>query len=293
MNLRPRHRRALGLVFAGVLVAGLTGPAAATQALIDDVELDGGGDTVFDPDNDEPGNDDCLRADLLNKDAYSPVDDGEALNDSDAYDGGMILYVNGRQFVDDNDQGNETGQQLQVGPSRLGGVKVTRTDRALATSPTMRDLISFKNGTRNPITLQIVVENDYGADGDEVVRASSTGPDLSFQINDRWLLIADSAAVPSDALATTAWYGKNAREKLINVTNDVPNADSCVGVAYRIKVPAKSTRHLLLFAQLDEADDVTEAGNRAQNNFDRNRLPAALLVGLSNGVKNNVLNWNL
>ncbi len=293
MNLRPRHRRALGLVFAGVLVAGLTGPAAATQALIDDVELEGGNSTLFDPDNDEPGNDDCLHVDVLDKDAYTPVDDGESANDSDAYDGGMILYVNNRQFVDNNDQGNEVGEQLQVGPSRLSGVKVTRTDRALATSPTMRDLISFKNGTRRSIVLQVRIESDYGADGDEVVRASSTGPDLSFQINDRWLLVADDAAAPSDALVTNAWYGKNARKKLVNVTNDVPNADSCLGVSYRITIPAKSTRHLLLFAQLADATDFTAARNRAQNSFDRNRLPAPLLVGLSNGVKNNVLNWNL
>ena len=240
-----------------------------------------------------PGNDECLTADVLDKPAYSPVDDGESLNDSDAYDGGMILYVNNRVFVDDNDQGNEVGQQLQVGPRRLSGVKVTRTDRALATSPTLRDLISFKNGTRKAIVLQIRIENDYGADGDEVVRASSTGPDLSFQINDRWLLVADDAAVPSDALVTNAWYGKSARKNLVNVTNDVPNADGCVGVSYRISIPAKSTRHLLLFAQLADSDDFTAARNRAQNSFDRNRLPASLLVGLSSGVKNNVLNWNL
>ena len=248
---------------------------------------------LFDPDNDDPGNDDCLLADLLDKDAYTPVDDGESTNDSDAYDGGMILYVNNRQFVDDNDQGNEVGQQLQVGPRRLSGVQVTRTDRALTTSPTLRDLISFKNGTRRAIALQIRIENDYGADGDEVVRASSTGPDLSFQINDRWLLVADDAAAPSDALVTNAWYGKNARKKLINVTNDVPNADGCLGVSYRISIPAKSTRHLLLFAQLADATDVTAARNLAVNSFDRNRLPAALLAGLPNGVKNNVLNWNL
>ena len=31
------------------------------------------------------------------------------------------------------------------------------TDRALATSPTLRDVISFKNGTRNGITLHVLI----------------------------------------------------------------------------------------------------------------------------------------
>ncbi len=292
MNISRRSRRTLGLVFAATLVVGLTGPAAAVQTLIDDVELEGGFNSLFDPDNDQPGNDDCLRADLLNKNAYTPVDDGESANDSDAYDGGMILYVNRRQFVDGNDLGNEVGEQVQVGPAMLGGVRVTRTDRALANGPTLRDLITFKNSTRRAKSLVIHIENDYGADGDEVVRATSSGPNLSFQVNDRWLLVADDATAPSDALVTNAWYGKNAAEKVVNVTNDIPDGDSCVGVAYRIRVPARSTKHLLLFAQVADNDDITNAQLRAQR-FDRNRIPDAFLVGLPNVVRNNVLNWNL
>ncbi len=292
MKTRTRQSRTWGLGLAAVLVVGLTGPASATQAVIDDVELNGGSTTIFDPDNDEPGNDDCLRADLLTQDAYTPVDDGDSLADDDAFDGGMVLYVNRRVFVDNNDQGNETGEQIQVGPSTLGSVQVTRTDRALATSPTMRDLISFKNPTNRAKNLQILIESDYGADTTEVVRATSTGPDLSFATNDRWLLVADDATTPDDALVTNAWFGKNAKEKLFNVTNDVPNADSCVGVAYHIKIPAHSTKHLLLFVQLADSTDVTGARNRALV-FDRNRLPAAFLLGLPNAVKNNVLNWNL
>ncbi len=292
MNIRLRPQRGLRLVVAAGLVIALTAPASAVQQIIDDVELNGGATSEFDPDNDEPGNDDCLRADLLNQNAYTPVDDGESLNDSDAYDGGMILYVAGGTFVDGNDQGNETGEQLKVGPKKMSGVSITRTDRALATSPTLRDLISFKNATRRTKTLQLLIQNDYGADTTEVVRASSTGPNLSFATNDRWLLVADDATTPSDALITNAWYGRRAAERLVNVTNDIPNADGCVGVTYRIKVPPRTTKHLILFAQVHDANDFTDARNHAQV-FDRNNLPASFLVGLSNKVKNNTLNWRL
>jgi hypothetical protein len=292
VNIRLRPQRLLRPAVAAGLVIGLTGPAFAVQEVIDNVELNGGDNSVFDPDNDEPGNNDCLRADRLDVTAYTPVDDGFTDVSSDAYDGGMILYVNGGTFRDGNDQGNETGEQLKVGPSRLGRVLVSRTDRALATSPTLRDLITFKNPTRRAKTLQILIENDYGADGTEVVRATSTAPDLSFQTNDRWLLVADDATNPSDALITNAWFGRGADERLVNVTNDIPNGDSCVGVTYRIRIPARTTKYLLLFAQVHDATAFTTARNRAQV-FDRNRLPARFLVDLRPRVRNNVLNWNL
>jgi len=266
--------------------------ASATQAPIDDVDLNGGDTTVFDPANDEPGNDECLRADLLNKKAYSPVDDGASANDDDAYDSGMILYVNGTTFRDDNDQGNEVGEQLKVGPRGTGGVVVTRTDRALGNSPTLRDLIAFTNNHNSARLLRIQIQNDYGADGTEVVRASGHSPGLSFQSNDRWVLVADDATTPSDALVTNAWFGRGAAKRVVNVTNDIPDGDSCVGVSYRLKIPAGTTRYLMLFAQLHDADAVADAKADAQV-FDREHLPNGFLVGLSGKVKNRVLNWNL
>jgi hypothetical protein len=292
LNIRLRPQRLLRLGVTAALVFVVAGHASATQQTIADVDLEGGDSSLFDPDNDEPGNDDCLRADLLNQHAYTPVDDGASLNSDDAYDGGMILYVNGTTFRDDNDQGNEVGEQLKVGPRNTGGVSVTRTDRALQVSPTLRDLISFKNTHNNARVLHILIQNDYGADTSEVVRATAHSPGLSFQTNDRWLLVADDPTTPSDALITNAWYGRGAAERLVNVTNDIPNADGCVGVTYRISVPANSTRHLLLFAQVHDAAAITDAKNHAQV-FDRKHLPAALLEGLSTKVKNRVLNWNL
>ena len=289
---RLRPQRVLQLAVTAGLVLVLAGHASATQQPIDDVELEGGDTTVFDPDNDEPGNDECLRADLLNQNAYTPVDDGASANSDDAYDGGMILYVGGTTFRDDNNEGNEVGEQIKVGPRNTGGVSVTRKDRALADSPTLRDLIAFKNTHNSARTLGILIQNDYGADTTEVVKGTAHVPGLSFQTNDRWLLVADDATAPSDALVTNAWYGRGAAERLVNVTNDIPNADGCLGVSYRISVPANSTKYLLLFAQLHDASAVADAKDDARV-FDRKHLPASFLLGLSTKVKNNVLNWNL
>ena len=78
----------LQLAVTAGLVLVLAGHASATQQPIDDVDLEGGDTTVFDPDNDEPGNDECLQADLLQViNAYTPVDDRSIANSDDAYDG--------------------------------------------------------------------------------------------------------------------------------------------------------------------------------------------------------------
>ena len=282
--------RVLLAVF-GLLVA--VPIALAAQEPITDVELEAGGDAVFDPENDEPGNDDCLTADIANEDAYTPVDDGSIdLGASDAFDSGLLLLVKGKSFVDGDDNGNVVGEQIKVGPSTLAGLKVTRTDRALATSPTMRSLISLKNPKNKAKRVSLAIENDYGADDSEVVRGSAKAPNLFYSKRDNWVVVADDLDDPSDAVVTQAFFGKGAKESVAQVTNGFPNADSCLNVRYSVKVPGKSKRHLMLFTQLHDDDDVELARLRAKA-FGKNKLGNKFLAGLSKGTKAKILNWDL
>lgn len=281
------------------LLPGLAGllvvvPAAlAVQTPIDGVDLVAGdGHTFFDADNDQPGNDGCLTADIRDEDAYTPVDNGFTRNDDDAFDGGVLMLVNGRSFVDLDGNGNLVGRQLTVGPQKLGGFKIRRIDRALGTSPTLRSLISIKNPKRKAKRVRVTVENDYGADDDEVVRASSRAPRRSYTRGDKWVVIADDAVSPSDAIVTHAFFGKGAEERVARVPNGIGNADSCLNVRYRIRVPAKSKRFLMLFTQLHGADQVSRAKDRARK-LGKTKLPKRFKKGLKKGVKARILNWDL
>ena len=191
----------------------------------------------------------------------------------------MILYVGGTTFRDDNDEGNEVGEQLKVGPRNTGGVSVTRKYRALADSPTLRDLIAFKNTHNRAKTLGILIQNDYGTDTTEVVKGTAHVPGLSFQTNDRWLLVARRSTPPPRATrwpSPTPGTAGGAAESLVeDVTNDIPNADGCLGVSYRISVPANSTKYLLLFAQVHDASAVADAKDDARV-FDRKTSPGRL-----------------
>lgn len=279
------------LAVLGLLIA--VPVAIAAQEPITDVDLEAGGDAVFDPENDEPGNDTCLTADIRDEDAYTPVDDGFIDGgSSDAFDSGVLLLVNGKSFVDADDNGNVTGEQIKVGPSTLSGVKVTRTDRALAASPTQRSLISFKNPKNRSKRLTVAIENDYGADDSEVVRGSAKAPNLFYSKQDNWVVVADDPTSPSDTVVTHAFFGKRANETVAKVTNGFPNADSCLNVRFSIKVPGKSKRHLMLFTQLHDSDEVPLARNRAKA-FGKNKLGQQFRAGLSNGTERKILNWDL
>ena len=93
-------------------------------------------------------------------------------------------------------------------------------------------------------------------------------------------------------MVTQALFGKGASEKVAQVTNGFPNADSCLNVRYSIKVPGKSKRHLMLFTQVHDSDDVALARIRAKA-FGKNKLGQKFRAGLSNGTEKKILNWDL
>ena len=57
----------------------------------------------------------------------------------------------------------------------------------------MRSLISFKNSKNKAKRVTLAIENDYGADDDEVVRGSAKAPNLFYSKPDSWAVVADDA----------------------------------------------------------------------------------------------------
>jgi hypothetical protein len=283
---------------AAILWIGF-GSALAAAVPITDVMLTGGGPTVFDPENGEPGADECLTADsVVVQDAYTPVQQGTYAGTTDAFDSGLVLMVGDRPFVDSDDDGNKVGEQLTVGPETVQGVQITRIDRALADSPTLRSLIKLRNPGREK-TRTLTIESEFGADGTEGTFATSTG-DPIVSAKDRWIIVADNTTGFEDPPVTLVNYGRGkVRERVTAVPNviaDPGGADSCVFFRFKVNLPANSTRHLLLFTQLHGVADGQAEIIRAYRDavkFDRRRLPKRLTKGLSKGVRKNVLNWDL
>jgi hypothetical protein len=264
------------------------------------LNLDAQGNTFFDvaqPPDDY--NDDCAAGDLGGDPeddlGFSPASDGESDDgSSDEFDGGLILLVGGEIFEDLDQTGDLVGEQLTVGPTKLQGLRVKRVETGLQGSPTLRSLIKLKNKNKQNAKKRTVTwESDFGADGSEVVRETSSG-DTALSDSDRWLVFADSETSPGDAVGTLVLYGKGKGVKKTKVEDPVADQDGCVRHTIRVKVPKKSSRYLLFFTEAHNGDEagVDQAESDAAK-FNKKKPGDGVLAGLKKSVKKKVLNWDL
>ncbi|HSI79131.1 MAG TPA: hypothetical protein VK919_00630 [Solirubrobacterales bacterium] len=304
-NHHSRGRRLGLLVAAGTAIAlGIAAIAWAAPVQIPDsydtLNLNSVGQTAFDvsqpPDS---YNDDCALGDLGGPTSddvgYTPATDVKSADgDTDTFDGGLVLAVarpgGGAPVVFEDRDGfaNKVGEQVTAGPTKLLGLSVTRTERAFAKTPTLRSLIKLRNPKRKNVRRKLIWDSDLGADGSEVLVATSTN-DLVLTGADRWMIFDESDG--SDPLGTFVLYGKGKGVKRTRVFDPVADADGCISFEITVKVPKRSTRYLLFFTQAHDSDAPVAAVNNARK-FDR-RKPKGVLGGLSKAVKKRIVNWDL
>jgi len=274
-------------VFATLVLATT---AFAVVEPIDSVTLhSGGGAASWDPD---PLGFGCLAS------GYSPVEDGSFNNGvtthSDGFDGGLVLHVFSKTagyvpFRDGDGQGDHVGESLTVGPRNVVGLRIVETDTGLAGPATLRALVKLTNPTNHKLTRVVSLCSNLGSDSNTGIRASSTG-DHKFTRGDRWVVTSDSATTPSDPPVTHVFSGKGA----LHVTKTglcAPGGQSdCVGQQMRLTLGAHKTRYLLFYAEMHFTNGDAIA---AVSKYNNKHLTPGLLAGLSQTVRNRILNWDL
>jgi hypothetical protein len=285
---RSRTHRLVGFALAALLI---TGGVALAAVPIDDVDLEGGGHTVWEQVSDSTAY--CTPAES-GAGGYSPVDDGTAGSNNDAFDGGLQAVIGGKAFADDDGNGTKNGQTFKVGPDKVSGVKVRATASALQHSPTLRVLYGFTNSTDHKATPNVILESNLGSDNDGTAIADTASGDKHFGSADRWIVTKDTTK--DDGPVTHALYGKHGKGfNAITATpgKPCPPSDYKDGVAVRwgLHIPAHSTRYLMVFAQMHEKS-VSDSLDDVKKFNDRN-LSDSLLKGVSGKVQNKILNWDL
>jgi hypothetical protein len=300
-SVRPR-RLGISLV-AAVAAAVLFGGTAYAHPIDDDV-LAGAEGTRWDAQGNytyDTGGGPCTGVDGTTQEVgYTPAADGSNNFSSDAFDGGLYLMVNGDAFGNGIENATITalGDQRNVGPQTKAGLVITRSDRALQSSPTLRSLVRFTNNGATKKTVNIVWDSAMGADNDEGTRASSSG-DLVHGVGDRWIVASDdpSSATLEDPPILFVFFGKNAPRKVAAVVFAPEDPDpasgigqGCVAVRYSLSVPAHSSRYMLFFTELGQSneDAIAQAAK-----YNIRTLNAKLLVGISGTVKSRIVNWDL
>jgi hypothetical protein len=295
-------RRSLAAVgTVAILALVMSGVAVAVPVTISDVDLTGKGAT-WDVTNDFAYGDGgpCYAGT-----GFTPAEDGAYVNaglgfdSSDTFDGGLYIVVNGKTFNDPNGNGNQVGQQLTVGPQRMSGLRVSRVERALQRTPTLRSLVTFKNPTSHAIGAKVLWDSALGSDDSEVTRASSSG-NLRFTTADKWVVSSDDGSSPGDPPVTLVVFGPgHVAERPAAILNapedDTPHGpnsggEGCVTVKYGINVPAGSVRYLLFFTEMHGSNE--SAVNTALR-FSNIKPSNAAFDGLGSKVRKRVLNFDL
>jgi hypothetical protein len=297
---RPRGGAMTAFLAIGLVVA-LAAPAQAV--LIDGVELTGAEGTVWDAEGDYTygtGGGPCTGVDgAVQEEGFTPVDDGVNNFTSDLFDGGLYLMVKGNAFGDGIEDGSVSGQQLRVGPESLKGLNITRFERALQTSPTLRSLIRFNNPSNRSRTVRIVWDSALGADGEEGTRDSSSGTPTNHTPLDRWIVVSDDpiSANLSDPPGLMVFFGKEAAETVTEVVYKAGDPDpangigeACIAVAFKITIPAHATRYMLFFTEMGQSNE-DAIGQAAK--YNKADLKAKLLDGIGPRKQSRILNWNL
>ena len=283
---RARWRRSIGVMGTiAALGAVVLVPAQAQEPtrlpVVSGIEVRGGGPTFWDMRNDGSA---CETSDR----GFTPVSDGAFGPDyamSDAFDDGLMVSVNGDDIPDLDGTLAIKGDDVLVRGRKVSGVRITRAERALSSSPTLRSLISFDNRSTSKKQLTVQWDSDLGSDSSEAVRATSDG-DTTYELTDRWVVSSDDATTPGDPVLGFILFGKNARQAPKTIVNDL--GSGCFTVEYRFKVPAHSMRHLLFFTQMTGTNSKGIAKAMAFDSPSK-----GLFSGLSTKVKNAVLNWNV
>lgn len=278
------HHRPLMAVLLSLgalgLVAAATVPASATGIYIGDYALTGPGPTTWDTDN---GDSPCSAP----SSGFSPADDGSYGDRSDAFDGALVLTVNGSTVADYDGYANVSGNTAATFGGKFGGVTVSRVDVALKQSPTLRSLVKFQNPSKSLKSLDVELDTDLGSDSGTVVVKTSSG-DTTHTANDNWVISNDGSPSSGDPVVTQV-YGKGGSAAK-TLPTALTNGGECVSIDYTVKVPAGKSRYLLLFLQMHTSNRSAKKGAVP---FNLLSAGSALLDGIPAKVLPQIVNWKL
>jgi hypothetical protein len=297
--MRRRWLRS-SLVVALVAVASMS-PAAAEPAGVDDVALTGDG-AVWDAEAGFTygvGGAPCTSSGV----GFTPVRNGSVGALDDGFDGGLFLLVNRTLFDDGDEVGDLRAgqQQLTIGPTKIGRLRVTRTERALRGSPTLRTLVRLQNPTTRAVDAEITWDSATGQDDTERTIASSDPKIRRTTAADEWIVTngtSDNGTGLPDPVLTFAVYGSgdlDVRGRQVPFAPEDPDPDAtnidqgCVVFRFDVRVPAGQTRFLLFFTEMRQtAEEAVDAASR----FDRVRLASPLMDGVRRKVARRIANWD-
>ena len=216
--------------------------------------------------------------------------DANIPNQYDAFDWASLMWINGEQvggYLRSSD-----GSTSNYAPVPMQNLQVSTEYHAVSTLPVLRNYAAFTNGTDDDIFIVVNVATNFGADGGNRI-VQTSGGDLVFGADDRWVVTDDYSLEDGDPANTTVFFGPDSP-----VANSVFTGDSVFdcygdqGLTARIDVvvPAGETRALMLFHGMSPTSSDAQ---QLATLFDITpTVGSALAEGLTEAQLSNVANWN-
>ena len=120
-------------------------------------------------------------------------------------------------------------------------------------------------------------------------RRTASG-DATYALGDRWVISSDDPTTPGDPVLTFVLFGKGRVRSKTSETVNPPSTTGCMTVNFIAKVPKKSPRHPLFFIEMNRTHN---ASFNSAKKFNKRGLNKALLRGIPENVRGQILNWRL
>jgi hypothetical protein len=280
----------IAAAIASAMFALSLGAASAATTAIDGVNLPGGGTSLWDPAN--PASDtQCEDIPA----GFAAVDDGSLAGNTDAFDGGFVLSVDGTPFVDGDGDGDKVQRTLAAGPATVEGLAITAQIRTFKTSAALRYLVTLKNVGASQVTKEVELGSGLGSDAGTVIEASS---DLNKTLDaaDTWVVTSDGAPF-DDPLVGQVFSGKGATVDISNViaAPETPDAEDCSMVDFPLTLNPGQSQQLMFFATMSPTSGGAAAAQQGMTKFaSQKKLErGGLLDGIDPRKYKRIVNWRL
>jgi len=201
---------------------------------------------------------------------------------SDAYDGGLRLSVNGSSFPSNGNATLIGGRQVEMGPSDVGGLRVSRRIFVPDGERGARFLEIIENPGASERVANVSLSTNLGSDSGTQTIATSSG-DLVFDPADDFLITDDFSTTGGDPALVHVISGPNAP---VRASAASLFSNDNIAVAYNVTVPAGGRVVLMHFAVQSTASE--EARTRAPSVL---RLQGAVTSALPAGLRDDIVNF--
>jgi hypothetical protein len=222
-------------------------------------------------------------------------DAGVSAPNFDAFDGGLLLFVDDLPLPLTNEVFFEDGTGVGVEAVTPSGLEVRLTYEALQSSPTLRTLVEVSNPTAAPVSTKVALATNFGSDDKTLIRSTSDG-DAAITSADRWAITSDDGGGPNpDPVTTHIVAGPDAAVPPAISTDVFDCSGSNTGngllATYDLSIGPGETQTLLLFNQVHT---LVDGATTDVVIFDENPAPRdAILEELDSTVLTSVVNWSL